>query len=903
MVAEAGPPPPRLRRTSPQSGEEISKLPAVKDLPSGVLTFLFTDAVGSTQMWERDPADMSRAMVLHDEIITREIESAGGVVVRLKGEGDSFFAVFTRATDSVAAACAVQRALAEAEWPKATPIAVRMAMHTGESELRDGDYYGSVPNRCARLRGIASGGQVLVSGTTEALVRDALPPDVHLIDLGKHRLRDMDRPEHVFQLGHPELRGDFPALKSVDAQATNLPLHLTAFVGRQRELAEVRAFLGKDRLVTLTGPGGSGKTRIAQQTAGELLDRFPDGVWWVDLALLTDPTQVAEAVAAAAGVRERPGRPIVETLAAELASKNALILLDNCEHLVAACAHVASRVLGSAPALRLLATSREALGIPGERVLPVLELSDDEALQLFAERAQLTSPRFQLTDQNRGVATRVCHMLDGIPLAIELAAARTKLMSVEQLLQRLDHRFAVLGGGGRSTQARQQTLRATADWSYDLLEADEKTAFDMLAVCVGGFSLEAADAICSAEIDALTAVSRLVDKSMVIAGDTSEGEPRYRILDTLREYGLERLSGTGQEQPTRMRHLEYFVAFAERANATGDPGGMAATFELELGNYMAAMKQCESAPPELGVRLAVALAPCWALRGQVRTGHAWSERMVARAAPDQPRLAWVYHELGWLAIYEGDNERAAAHFERSARLARVAGDPATAGRALNALAVVEMNLDHLDSARSKLEQALNELEIAGDTTGQSQSHQNLGWVAFFTGDYTLGDRHLQRMVELRRRQGEPRELSVALANAAWPATKLGRLEEARAQLLEAFQLQLGIVDHVLLIVALHNAGFLACEISDLRQALVLSGAGHAMREATGVVPPPAYMRWLESWETGVTQKLGKEAEVARAEGARLSPLEAIQMAIDWLSAPAGASISPSASGGKSASSG
>ncbi len=548
----------------------------MKELPTGVLTFLFTDVVGSTQLWERSPAEMGRAMVLHDEILTREIESAGGVVVRLKGEGDSFFAVFTRASDSVAAARATQLSLAKAAWPPNTPIVVRMAMHTGESELRDGDYYGSVPNRCARLRGIAHGGQVLISGTTAPLVRDALPPDVDLIDLGEHRLRDMNRSEHVYQLGHSELQRDFPPLKSVDLQVSNLPLHLTSFVGRGREIEEVKSRLAKDRLVTLTGAGGSGKSRIAQHAAGELQDRFPDGVWWVDLALLNDPSHVPEAVAATLGVRERPGRPILETLTAEFASKTALILLDNCEHLVAACAELASRVLRSAASLHLLVTSREALGITGERVVPVLELSDDAALQLFTERAQLSNPRFQLTDQNRALTARICSKLDRIPLAIELAAARTKLMSLEQLFQRLDHRFSVLGGGGRSAQARQQTLRATADWSYDLLEADEKTAFDMLSVCVGGFSLDAADAICGEKMDALTAVSRLVDKSMIVAGETREGEPRYRILETLREYGLERLHGSEHEPLAHARHLDHFVNLAENANASGDHGRMAA---------------------------------------------------------------------------------------------------------------------------------------------------------------------------------------------------------------------------------------------------------------------------------------------------------------------------------------
>jgi len=864
----------------------------VKELPTGVLTFLFTDVVGSTQLWERNPAEMGQAMVLHDEILTREIESAGGVVVRLKGEGDSFFAVFTRATDAVAAARGAQLALAMAAWPPWTPIAVRMAMHTGESELRDGDYYGSVPNRCARLRGIAHGGQVLISGTTAVLVRDALPPDVDLIDLGEHRLRDMDRSEHVYQLGHPKLLREFPPLRSLDLRVSNLPLHLTGFVGRQRDLAEVKSCLARERLVTLIGAGGSGKSRIAQRAAGELLDRFPDGVSWIDLALVNDPSQVVEAVAATLGVRERPGRPIIETLTAELATKSALILLDNCEHLVAACADLASRVLRSAASLRLLVTSREALGISGERVVPVLELPDDDALRLFADRAQLSNPRFQLTDQNTSITTRICRRLDGIPLAIELAAARTKLMSVEQLYQRLDQRFAVLGGGGRNTQGRQQTLRATADWSYELLQADEKSAFDMLSVCVGGFSLEAADAICGAGMDALTAVSRLVDKSMVVAGETSEGYPRYRILETLREYGLERLRATEQELLARGRHLEFYLDLAEKINAERDPAQMGATFDVELGNFLAAMEECEDSPVELGVRLAVALAPCWPMHGHVSKGRSWSERMVAHSDPNQPRLAWAYHEMGWLAVYGGDLEAASSHFERSVRLAQDAGDLTTAGLALNALAGVDITFDNLDLGRSRSEQALKDLEAVGHASGQAQSYHHLGWVALVTRDYALAYENFARALELRKRDRNQDEISFALANLGWAEVGLGRLEEARANFLEASRLQLSLADERVLAFMLYAIGWLAAELGESREALMMIGACSSLGVGSAIQGHRPLMRWLASWETLVREKLGREtSDAALMEGARLSPKEVVPTVIGWLTEARG-KISP-----------
>src|SRR5262245_32041588 len=434
---------------------------------------------------------MRAALVEHDALIEFLTAQHGGRVVRPRGEGDSRFCVFARATDAVTAAAAIQRALHAEAWPPETPLRVRLALHTGEADLRAGDYYGNAANRCARLRAIAHGGQAVLSMATEELVRDTLPPGVALQDLGEHRLSDLARPERVFQVLVDGAPAAFPPLRSLDALPHNLPLQLTSFVGRERELAAVHGLLAGHRLVTLTGPGGTGKTRLAQQAAAEALvpaagrPGFADGVWLVELAALADPALVPQAVAAAVGVREDPGRPLLATLTDALRHRRLLLLLDNCEHLLDACARLADALLRACPHLTVLASSREALGLAGETIwrVPSLAvpavptgrpLSPPEALTryaavaLFVDRAQAVQPSFRMTDRNAPAVAAICQRLDGIPLAIELAAARVRALAVEPLLVRLEDRFRLLTGGSRTALERHQTLQAAVDWSHAL---------------------------------------------------------------------------------------------------------------------------------------------------------------------------------------------------------------------------------------------------------------------------------------------------------------------------------------------------------------------------------------------------------------------------------------------------
>lgn len=482
-------------------------------LPTGTVTFLMTDVEGSTKLWEKYPERMRTVMSRHDSIATDVIGRSGGTLIKSRGEGDSLFIVFGRSSDAVAAALDLQRSLVAEPWPEETPVRVRMALHTGEADLREGDYYGQTVNRCARLRAIGHGKQVLLSSSAAQLARSALPVGAELLEHGQHGLRDIEGTEEVFQLLHPELPADFPRLRST--HPTNLPRQLTTFIGREKEIAEVRhLLLASVPLLTLTGSGGCGKTRLGIEAAGEMLTEYEDGVFLVELAALSDPALVPQTAAAAVGVREEPGRPILQTLTDFLREKRLLLLLDNCEHLLDACAQLAETLLKNSPKLQILASSREGLSIDGETSyrIPSLsmpemksnvtagEIADFEAVRLFQERARAAQSTFTLTDQNASAVAQLCVRLDGIPLAIELAAARVKALSVEQIAARLDDRFRLLTGGSRTALPRQQTLRAMIDWSYDLLTPKEQTLLRRLAVFAGGWTLEAAEKVCADDV-------------------------------------------------------------------------------------------------------------------------------------------------------------------------------------------------------------------------------------------------------------------------------------------------------------------------------------------------------------------------------------------------------------------
>jgi predicted ATPase/class 3 adenylate cyclase len=700
------------------------------DLPSGTVTFLFTDIEGSTRRWEEHPAAMRAAVDRHFVLLRETIGAHGGHVFR--NQGDGLCAAFAMAQQALEAALAAQLALHREQWLEGDALRVRMALHTGSAEVQDGDYVGACLNRMGRLQNIGYGGQTLLSRTTYELVREALPAGTGLRDLGEHRLRDLDTPEQIFQLLHPELPTEFPPLKSLDPPHHNLPIQLTSFVGRERELAAVQQLLLGERLVTLTGAGGVGKTRLALRLAADRLDSIADGVWLVDLAPLADANLVPQAVAAALGVREQPERPLVQTLADALRDRHLLLLLDNCEHLVAACAALADSLLRACPWLRVLATSREPLGITGEAIwrvpplaspepdrLPSLEsLVQYEAVRLLLDRAELAAPSFAITEQNAAAVAQVCQQLDGLPLALELAAARVKVLSMEQLAARLSDRFRLLTGGSRSALPRQQTLRALVDWSYDLLTEPEQVLFRRLAVFAGGCTLEAAEAVCAGDGvqpgEVLEHLARLVDKSLVIAEPSPGSQVRYRLPETIRQYSAEKLGEAGEGATLRGRHRDWCLALAERTGpGVLDPQRLA-WLEREYDNLRAALRSSiDSGQAEPGLRLAAGLCDFWYARGYSSEGCAWLAELLALPATttaamacaralewagrlaylqgdelDRQRIAKSLVALGHGALRRGDALRARLLFNESLGLARDAGDHLAIALCLEGLASV-----------------------------------------------------------------------------------------------------------------------------------------------------------------------------------------------------------------------
>lgn len=498
-----------------------------------VWTFLFTDIEGSTKLWEAHPEAMRPLLARHDAILRKVIEENRGRVV--KQVGDSFHAVFSRPADAVKAVVAAQSSLLKENWSDVGPIKVRMAVHTGEADERDGDYFGAALNRCSRMLTAGHGGQTLLSTATHELLRDSVPPGVTLKDLGEHRLKDLIRQEHIYQVCHPDLPAEFPPLRSLASFTHNLPVQMTSFVGREKEINEIKDLLKVTRLFTLAGSGGVGKTRLSLQVGAELLDKYPDGVWQVELAALSDPSLVPQAVAAALGLREEPRRTLTDTLADALRSKKSLLIFDNCEHLVEACARLADALLKVGPNLRIIATSREGLRLVGEVVwrVPSLSVPDPlkgpaaesltqyESVRLFVDRGAAVKPGFRVTPQNGPAVAQICWRLDGIPLAIELAAARVNVLSPEQISDRLNDRFRLLTGGSRTALPRHQTLQAAVEWSYDLLSEKEKKLFDRLSVFSGGFTMEAAEEVCSGDgvekSEVLDLLTHLTEKSLVVA--------------------------------------------------------------------------------------------------------------------------------------------------------------------------------------------------------------------------------------------------------------------------------------------------------------------------------------------------------------------------------------------------
>jgi predicted ATPase/class 3 adenylate cyclase len=691
----------------------------VSTAPTGTVTFLFTDLEGSTRLWDDLPDAMGPALKVHDGVLRRCVESHGGYLVKMTGDGAH--AAFATASDAIASAIDVQLGLQRAEWGATGPLRVRIGMHSGTAEARDGDYFGTAVNRAARLMAAAHGTQIVCSRATADLARDALVDGTSLDDLGDHQLRDLGTPERVYQVTHPHLPADFPPLRTLDAYAGNLPLQVTEFLGREEALADLAKLLPVSRLVTLTGTGGVGKTRLAVQAAASALPHYADGAWFVDLAPIDDGRFIATEIANTMHLPEHRQGDRTDALVAALALRHALLVLDNCEHVVDAVAELVDVLLRRCAHVRVLATSQEVLGVEGEATYPVRPLAGEDATRLFVERAAAARHGFALSSENAAAVEELCRRLDGIPLAIELAGARVSSMSPAAILEHVDERFRLLGQGRRTARRRHQTLRAAVDWSYGLLEPREQLVFDRLSVFAGEFALEFAERVVTDDdidaLDVLDIVGNLVSKSMLQLDERGSGD-RYRLLETLRDYGLERLAARGELEKVQTRFLDAYTSFAQTA-AQGLVGAhdteWVERIDDEDANLRAAMLLAQERDPYDFAHLVFALTNFWRMTYRTREGLAWltaahdaapdlSGREVAGALANAALFAvgltrWeegralarlsiersiadgdVVHPVAplasaLLAIVEDDPEETRRLAEEGAAAARVFGDP------------------------------------------------------------------------------------------------------------------------------------------------------------------------------------------------------------------------------------
>jgi len=789
----------------------------MNSLPSGTVTFLFTDIEGSTKLAREYTEVWESARARHHAILREAIETNNGYVFQIIG--DAFCAAFHTADAALKAAIRSQLGLQNESWKK-LPIKVRMGIHTGvahqgNTDDRSGGYVGYIAlAHVQRVMSTGHGGQILISNASAELIRNELPNQVTLQDMGKHHLKGLPNPELIWQVNAPGLSHDFPPLQSLISISNNLPIQLTSFIGREKEIHEVEETLTTHRLVTLVGPGGTGKTRLSLQVAHELLKQYPDGVWFVELAPILDPLLVPRTTAVAIGLRDEPQRPVIDMLCDYLHEKNMLIVLDNCEHLVSACAQMTDRILRAAPNMHILASSREALGITGEMTyrvpslgLPDLDhppsidsLTQCEAVRLFIDRAISATSTFSVTKENASSITRICHRLDGIPLAIELAAAKVRVLSVDQIARRLDDRFKLLAGGSRTALERHQTLRAAIDWGYNLLSPIEQTLFHRLSIFVNGWTLEAAESVCVVEAthsegrsgDILYLLEQLINKSFVIK-EESGSESRYHMLETIKQYANEKLVDAGESNTIRDRHLNYFLTLAETAEPhliQPEQLEWLAQIEADYQNLRAALEwSLDKESPEASMRLCNALGRFWGFRGYWQEASGWISNALAKRMQiqsDRAKAAYV-KTLYWDAHFaqaRGELERARKSAEVSLALAQERADKKDIAIARYYVAFVGYLSDDNQDARPLAEQSLIEFQELQDPFWESRSYDVFGRIRVNLGEIKPSERILHKL-ELNRKAGERSNLADALfIYSVWHYTN-DRIDEARKYAEEA----------------------------------------------------------------------------------------------------------------------
>ncbi len=922
----------------------------VEAIPTGTVTFLFTDIEGSTRLAQQYPDKLPDLLARHHEILNESIKAFHGHVFQIVG--DAFCAAFDSAARALRAAVRAQQLLQNEAW-RPEPLKVRMGIHTGKAEFQeDGSYQGYLTlSRAQRLMSAAHGGQVLVSLAAHDLIGDDMPGGAAFRDMGERRLRDMVRPERIYQLVIPNLRADFPPIKALDVYLNNLPAQITSFIGREREIVEIRRALDEHRLLTLTGSGGVGKTRLSLQVAATCLDQFSGGVWFAELAPVAAQALISQTLLSIFNLRGEGHRDALDLLINHLREKSALLILDNCEHLIEACAKLSEALLFGCPKLCILATSREPLGIAGEvayRVasldtsdpqhLPSLdELEKVDSIELFMERAAAAKPGFRLTMENAAFIAQVCSRLDGIPLAIELAAARVKVLSPDQIASRLDDRFRLLTQGSRTALPRHQTLRATIDWSYSLLSEQEKLLFRRLAVFVGGWTLEAAEQICgdgSGRFDVLEVLSRLVDKSLVSLEESS-GAPRYRRLETIRQYSRERLFETDEVEILKDRHLDFFVRFAELVDENLKGGNQMAwqrRMSVELDNLRAALDWGLGRNPYSALRIAGASNLFWTAGGFSSEGFRWTQQALeqvdkiplpegitiqqlrlarARAlrgltrlylslgdnagakrvaeesvalyrdSQDGSGLAFALVVLAYPLEFLGERARAEEVLQESYAIARSEGDVYVMCRALNRLARVIVDLyQDLDLSQGYLEESIRLAREGGLRSQEAQAMEILGLIAARRGDFEAARAHYKESLRAYEEIGATFNVTLEETNLAHLERQLGKYEAALdyyRETIVAFRDigQRGAVAH-----QLECFGFIALAQNQVERALKLFAAANSLRETSGTPMTPDEQVYFDAQLARLHENLdSKKFASIWAQAGALTMEQAIDLAL------------------------
>lgn len=840
-------------------------------------TFLFTDIEGSTGLWELHPAEMSDALAQHLEIVGSAIRDAGGSVV--KETGDGVFAVFDDPQAAIDAAVGAQLRLSRAVWGDTGPLRARMGLHTGEALREHDDYHGPDVNRSARLMATAHGEQVVVSGATYELAT-AAAPGITFRDLGEHRLKDLARPEHIRQIVHPDLRADFPPLRSLGSFPNNLPAALSTFIGRREEVAAIDHAIDPRRLVTLTGAGGAGKTRLALQVAAERVDRHPDGVWFVDLAGLAEERLVAQELVSVLPVPEQPGSPAVEVLTSHLKDKDLLIVLDNCEHLIESAARVVDALLRAGPKLRVIATSREPLNVPGEVIwrVPSLSIPDDpgdadapsEAIELFIERARAADPSFTPDSEGLRIVVSICRRLDGLPLAIELAAARVRALSLEEIADRLSDRFRLLTGGARTALPRQRTLEAAVAWSYDMLDEHERRVFERLSVFPSSFRLDAADVVCADDgIEAAgvaDVVTRLVDKSLVsVVQDATS--TRYRLLETLRDYARSRLAERPDAVLAQQAHTRWLLAFTQSSGAAfygPSQAQVMADLSASLDDLRVVLSRAvEENDVTTGLRLIVNVDQWWSV-GAVREARHWLDQLLARQDGVDPLLvgnAIAVH--GVVFSIQGEMDRAVELHRRAIAILRAESDALGVAWATHYLGIALWSIDAADARRATAE-ALAAFERLHVPVGVLRC---LWWLVLWElefGDRSEALEYGARLRELASASPSPLGRAHAAEATGLLARVAGDLEGARGQFEEAVTLHARVRNGACLAHCLEHVALWSLDLDEPEQAALLLGAVDAIREDVvgSTAVPPFERMWHDRATYDARQVLGGERYAA-----------------------------------------